>query len=247
MFDFAGKNVFITGAAAGIGLASARAFARAGAHVIATDRDPDVLAAALDGEEGSFERHALDVTAEADITRVAQAIGGTDILFNCAGWVPNGTLLECSRADWDRVFEINVTGTFLVTRALLPGMIAAGGGVIVNMASVVSSVTGLPNRFAYGASKAAVIGMTKSIARDYVGAGIRCNAICPGTVDTPSLRQRLSDTGDYEAAREAFIARQPMGRIATAEEIAALVLYTASDEAAFVTGQAIAIDGGISI
>lgn len=247
MFDFAGKNVLITGAAAGIGLASARAFAHAGAHVIATDRDPDILAAALDGETGSFERHAMDVTSEADIARVNQAIGGTDILFNCAGWVPNGTLLECTREDWDRVFEINVTGTFLVTKALLPGMIAAGGGVIVNMASVVSSVTGLPNRFAYGASKAAVIGMTKSIARDYVGQNIRCNAICPGTVDTPSLRQRLSDTGDYDSAREAFVARQPMGRIATADEVAALVLYAASDEAAFVTGQAIAIDGGISI
>ncbi|WP_223479362.1 SDR family oxidoreductase [Oricola indica] len=241
------KTVIVTGAAAGIGLAATRLFAEAGAHVVATDRNPDALEQAMRDVSGAVETRALDVTDEDAVARVVDPAPAVDILFNCAGIVANGSIMETSREDWDRSFLVNATGGFLMARAVLPKMLEGGGGAIINMASIVSSEKGLPNRFAYGASKAAVIGMTKSIAADYVTHGIRCNAICPGTVDTPSLRQRLEDTGDYDAAMKAFVARQPMGRLAQAEEIAELVIYLASDAARFITGQAIAIDGGISI
>ena len=247
MQRFKDKTVLVTGAAAGIGLRSAQRWAEGGALVVATDRDSHTLKEALGPANGQIATYELDVTdADAVQARVAE-IGAVDILFNCAGIVANGALAETSRADWDASFLVNVTGSFLVAQAVLPGMLERGGGVILNMASVASSVKGLPNRCAYGASKAAVIGLTKSIAADYVARGLRCNAICPGTVDTPSLRQRLRDTGDAEAAMKAFVARQPMGRLGEADEIAELALYLSSDAAGFMTGQAISIDGGISI
>jgi 2-keto-3-deoxy-L-fuconate dehydrogenase len=243
---FDGKRVLITGAGAGIGRASAEAFAAGGAWVCATDANPATLVGFI-AAGGTICGEVLDVTDAAAIAALAAAIGPVDILFNCAGIVASGTILETSRADWDRSFGINATAIFQVTQAFLPGMLAQQSGVIVNMASVVSSLKGFPNRCAYGASKAAVIGRTKSIAADYVTQGIRCNAICAGTVDTPSLRQRLQDTGDFDGAMRAFVARQPLGRLARADEIAELVLYLASDAATFITGQAVAIDGGISI
>lgn len=243
---FSGKTIFITGAGAGIGRAAAEGLAAEGGRVIATDANPDALADLARGA-GRIEAAALDVTDAQAVAALGEGAGEIDILFNCAGVVAHGSILETTRADWDRSFQVNVTGMFEVTRAILPGMLRRKHGVILNVASICSSLKGLPHRFAYGATKAAVIGLTKSIAIDYVTEGIRCNAICPGTVDTPSLRQRLRDTGDYDAALIAFTARQPMGRLATAEEIAAMVLYLASDDAAFITGQAIAIDGGITI
>ncbi len=239
--SFAGKTVLITGAGAGIGRQATLRFARLGARVIAVDRNPSGLNAVAQ----NVSEYVLDVTDTVAVANLSD-LGRIDVLFNCAGIVAAGTILETTRDDWDRSFSVNVTALFEVTRAVLPAMLQAGSGVIVNMASVVSSVKGFPNRFAYGASKAAVIGLTKSIAADFVGRGIRCNAVCPGTVDTPSLQDRMHATGDYEAARAAFIARQPMGRLARADEIADLVVYLASDAAAFMTGQAICMDGGIS-
>jgi len=177
---------------------------------------------------------------------MAAEVGAVDILVNCAGFVHDGTILDCDEAAFDFSFALNVKGTYRVTRALLPAMLAAGGGSIINMASVASSIIAAPNRFVYGATKAALIGMTKAIAADYIARGIRCNAICPGTVDTPSLEARMRAQGDYDAARAAFIMRQPMGRLGRPDEIAALAVYLGSDDAAFVTGQAIAIDGGWS-
>lgn len=243
---FSGKTILVTGAGAGIGRASTEGFAAEGGRVIATDANPDALTDLAQGA-GQVDTAALDVTDARAIATLAKTAGDIDILFNCAGIVAHGSILETTRADWDRSFQVNVTGMFEMTRAILPGMLRRKQGVILNVASICSSLKGLPHRFAYGATKAAVIGLTKSIAVDYVTEGIRCNAICPGTVDTPSLRQRLRDTGDYDAALIAFTARQPMGRLAQAEEIAAMALYLASDDAAFVTGQAIAIDGGITI
>ena len=236
----AGKTAFVTAAGQGIGRASAEAFLAEGAKVFATDIDPDKLAG-LDGAE----RFALDVTDAASIADAAERAGPVDILFNCAGYVAVGTVLECDPDDWERSFAINVRSMFDAIRAFLPGMIAQGGGRIVNMASVASSLKGIRFRAAYGATKAAVIGLTKSVAADYIDKGVACNAVCPGTVDTPSLGERIAAFDDPEAARRGFIARQPMGRLAEAHEIAKLVVYLASDEAAFVTGQAIAIDGGI--
>ena len=236
----AGKTAFVTAAGQGIGRASAEAFLAEGARVFATDIDPDKLAG-LDGAE----RFALDVTDAASIVAAAERAGPVDILFNCAGYVAVGTVLECDPDDWERSFAINVRSMFDAIRAFLPGMIAQGGGRIVNMASVASSLKGIRFRAAYGATKAAVIGLTKSVAADYIDKGVACNAVCPGTVDTPSLGERIAAFDDPEAARRGFIARQPMGRLAEAHEIAKLVVYLASDEAAFVTGQAIAIDGGI--
>jgi 2-dehydro-3-deoxy-L-fuconate 4-dehydrogenase len=234
-----GKTAVATAAARGIGRATAEAFAKAGARVIATDVDAE----ALKGLNGC-ETRQLDVTDGAAIAALAAEVGRIDVLFNCAGYVAPGTLLDCDEADWARSYELNVTSMYRMIRAFLPGMIAGGGGSIVNVASVASSIIGVPNRFAYGVTKAAVIGLTKSVASDFVGKGIRCNAICPGTVETPSLNERLAATGDYEAARKAFIERQPMGRLGRPEEIAALALYLASDAAGFTTGQIHVIDGG---
>ncbi len=236
-----GKTAFCTASGAGIGLATARAFRAEGARVIATDISTKAVEALRD--EG-IEAHRLDVTDAAAVTALAQATGPVDILFNCAGFVHHGTILDCEEKDFDFSFDLNVKSLYRVTRAFLPGMLEQGGGSIVNIASVASSIIAAPNRFVYGATKAAVIGITKSIAADYVTRGIRCNAICPATVESPSLEQRLRDTGDYAAARAAFIARQPMGRIGQPEEIAHLAVYLASDESAFLTGQAISIDGG---
>lgn len=216
-----------------------------GAAVIATDVDEGGLATL--SREAAVQARQLDVTDTKAIERLAEKIGPIDVLFNCVGIVPGGTVLECTREDWDRSQAINVTSCFEMIKAFLPGMLQKGRGSIINTASIVSSLKGAPNRFCYGTTKAAVIGMTKSVAADFVGKGIRCNAICPGTVDTPSLQQRLRATGDYDKAKRDFEARQPMGRLAHADEIASLVAFLASDEAGFVTGQAYAVDGGWSI
>ena len=239
----AGKRAVVTAAAHGIGRATAIAFARAGARVVATDIDEAGLVT-LAKEEPRIVTSRLDVRDDGAVARLAAAEPAVDVLFNCAGYVHGGTVLDCTDADWDLAFDLNVRSMFRTIRAWLPGMLERGKGSIVNMASAASSVKGAPNRFVYGTTKAAVIGLTKSIAADYVGRGIRCNAICPATVDTPSLRQRIASAGDPEAAHRAFLARQPMGRFATAEEIAALVLYLASDESGFTTGIAHVIDGG---
>ena len=235
----AGKSALITAAGHGIGRASAALFAAEGATVFATDRDPTSLAG-LDG----CDCRALDVTHPAAILALRDAIGAVDILFNVAGVVHNGTILDCDERDWAFSCDLNMTAMYRTIRAFLPGMLDKGGGAIVNMASIASSVKGIPDRFAYGATKAGVIGLTKAVAADFVGRNIRCNAICPGTVDTPSLRQRLRDTGDYEAAHGTFVGRQPMGRLGRSEEIAALALYLASEEASFTTGAVHVIDGG---
>ena len=235
----AGKTALITAAGHGIGRASAALFAEEGATVFATDRDPASLAG-LDG----CDCRALDVTDPAAILALRDTTGPVDILFNVAGVVQGGTILDCDEAAWAFSVDLNMTAMYRTIRAFLPGMLDKGGGAIVNMSSIASSVKGIPDRFAYGATKAGVIGLTKAVAADFVGRGIRCNAICPGTVDTPSLQQRLRDTGDYVAAHRAFIARQPMGRLGRAEEIAALALYLASDEASFTTGGVHIVDGG---
>ena len=229
----------MTAAAQGIGRASAELFAREGARVIATDVNEALLA-----QVQGCETRRLDVMDPDAITALAAELGAIDVLFNCAGYVHAGTILDCDEKAWALSNDLNVTAQYRAIRAFLPAMLAAGGGSIVNMASVASSIKGVPNRFAYGATKAAVIGLTKAVAADFVGQGIRCNAICPGTVDTPSLNQRLADTGDYEAAHKAFTARQPMGRLGKPEELAMLALYLASDESAFTTGQIHIIDGG---
>ena len=238
-----GKTAFCTASGAGIGLATARAFRVEGARVIATDRDPAFVAALRD--EG-FEAHVLDVTDPVAVTAMAALVGQVDILFNCAGFVHHGTILDCDEEEFDRSFGLNVKGMYRVTRAFLPAMLKGGGGAIVNVASVVSSTIAAPNRFVYGGTKAAVIGLTKAIAADFIKDGIRANAICPGTVDTPSLRDRMRASGDYEAARAAFLARQANGKMAVAEQIAPMAVFLASDEAEFVTGQAMVIDGGWS-
>lgn len=236
-----GKTALITGAAAGIGRATAELFAAEGAKLIVTDRDLK----GLDGLAGDTRQ--LDVTDAAAITALAKEVGRLDILFNCAGFVENGTILESDDAQWEKSFNINVYAMARMIKAFLPAMIEGGGGSIINVASVAGSIKGVPNRCIYGASKAAVIGLTKSVAADFVTKGIRCNTVCPGTVDSPSLQQRLHDTGDYAAARKAFTARQPMGRLGTAEEIAGIVLWLASDGSQFATGQNFIVDGGITI
>ena len=238
----AGKRAFVTAAGAGIGMATARAFAAEGATVIATDIDEDALQA-LAAEGMTLRR--LDVTDPADVAAAAAETGAVDILFICAGFVHHGTILDCDEEPWAFSTKLNVRGPYQVTRAFLPAMLEAGGGSIINIASVVGSMIAAPNRFAYGVSKAAVIGMTKSVAADFVTRGIRCNAICPGTVDSPSLQQRMRAQGDYDAARAAFIARQPMGRLGSPEEIADLAVYLAT--ATYTSGQAFAIDGGWTI
>jgi 2-keto-3-deoxy-L-fuconate dehydrogenase len=241
----AGKTAFITAAAQGIGRATVEAFAAEGAKVWATDLAADKLTGFTDKD--AILTRALDVTDDAAVMAIANEVGAIDILFNCAGWVPAGSILDTGKADWVRAFDINVHSMYRTIRAFLPGMLERGHGVIINMASVVSSLKGVPNRAAYGASKAAVIGLTKAVAADYVTRGIRCNALCPGTVETPSLHDRLQAFTDPAAARRDFVARQPMGRLGKSEEIAALCVYLASDESGFVTGTTQIIDGGMTI
>jgi 2-keto-3-deoxy-L-fuconate dehydrogenase len=248
MPSLTGKIAFVTAAGQGIGRATAKAFAAAGAEVVATD----VVAAKLDGlASGLIRTVRLDVLDPGAIARAAQDAGAMDILFNCAGVVHQGALLEASEADWSFAFDLNCRSMFRTMQAFLPGMLARGRGTIINIASVASSLKGVPNRFIYSASKAAVIGMTRSVASDYVTKGIRCNCLCPGTVETPSLGERIAENaaavGSIEAARAAFVARQPMGRLGTPEEIAALAVYLSSDDAQFITGQAIVIDGGLTL
>jgi len=241
-----GKVALLTAAAAGIGRATAEAFAAEGAKVIATDLN-------LDGLEGlAGEARRLDVRSSEAVAVLAREIGPIDVLFNCAGFVHHGTILDCTEDDWDFSFDLNVKSMHRTIRAFLPGMLEKGGGSIVNVASAASSVRGIPNRYLYGASKAAVIGLTKAVAADFIRRGIRCNAICPATVESPSLDQRIAtlaaQSGQSVAdVRKAFIDRQPMGRIGKPEEVAALAVYLASDESAFTTGQAHIVDGGFAL
>ncbi len=249
----AGKTAIVTAAAQGIGRATALAFAAEGAEVFATD----INAAKVAEIAGpGLKTGALDVMDPAAIAALAERLGAerlgaVDIVFNCAGFVHQGSVLDATEAEWDFAFDLNVRSMFRMIRAFAPGMIGKGGGSIINMASVASSVKGISNRFIYGASKAAVVGLTKSVAADFVKQGVRCNCICPGTVQSPSLDERIAANaaaaGSLDAARAAFVARQPLGRLGTAEEIAALAVYLASDESVFVTGQALVIDGGISL
>jgi len=240
------KRTLITAAGQGIGLSTALAFANEGAEVVATDINPDTLNS-LSNENPRIETRLLDVTKPEEIQQAAEETGPIDVLFNCAGFVHHGTILDCDENDWEFSFNLNVRSMYRMIRAFLPAMLEAGGGNIINMSSVASSVMGLPNRFVYGASKAAVIGLTKSVAKDYIKQGIRCNAICPGTVESPSLQERIkAQGGNPEEVRAAFIARQPIGRIGTPEEIAAISIYLASDESAYTTGVAFSIDGGMS-
>ena len=238
-----GKTCLVTAAGQGIGRASVLAMAAEGAKVIATDINEEALRELADQ---GIETAVLNVRDPEAVKAAAAEYSDVNVLFNCAGYVANGTILDCDEDDWSFSFDLNVTAMYRMIRNFLPNMLGSDGASIINMASVASSEIAVPNRFAYGASKAAVIGMTKSVAADFVTQGVRCNAICPGTVDSPSLHERLHATGDYEAALAAFIARQPLGRIATAEEIASLVVYLASDESNYTTGQSHVIDGGWS-
>jgi 2-keto-3-deoxy-L-fuconate dehydrogenase len=238
MTRLAGKTVLVTGAAQGIGRATAELFARESARVVATDIDLENLS-----NIRGCEARLLDARDAQAIKTLAAHLGAIDVLFNCVGFVHMGNILECDETAWRASIDLNMTPMFRFIQAFLPGMLSAGGGSIVNVASV-AAVKGVPSRFAYMATKAAVTGITKSVAMDFVRQGIRCNAICPGTVETPSLHQRMSATGDFDAARAAFIARQPMGRLGTTEEVAALALYLASDESKFMTGQLHLLDGG---
>ncbi|MDZ3992688.1 SDR family oxidoreductase [Pseudomonas sp. Teo4] len=245
--NLAGKRVLITAAGQGIGLASAQAFAAAGAEVVGSDIAIDNLL-----QQPGIEARLLDVTSTSAIEGLRDELGDIDVLFNCAGFVHSGAILDCDESAWERSLAINVTAMYRTIRAFLPGMLRRGGGSIINMSSVVSSVKAVPNRFAYGASKAAVIGLTKAVAADYIGQGIRCNAICPGTVDSPSLHQRiaaqaLAQDRTTDEVYGQFIARQPMGRLGSAEEIAQLAVYLGSDASAYTTGGVHLIDGGMSL
>ena len=245
-----GKKTLITAAGQGIGRSTVLAFAREGAKVLATDIDPESLAS-LKKESPeiatNIETCVLDVNNLEAIQQLAKETGSIDVLFNCAGFVHHGRVLDCEESDWDISFNLNVRSMYRMIKAFLPAMLESGGGSIVNMSSVASSVKGLPNRFVYGASKAAVVGLTKSIAADFITQNIRCNAICPGTVESPSLQARIkAQGGNYEDVLSAFIARQPIGRIGTPEEIAALAVYLASDESSYTTGVAWSIDGGMT-
>ncbi|MGB3407233.1 MAG: SDR family oxidoreductase [Jannaschia sp.] len=241
-----GKTALVTAAANGIGRASAEALARLGATVIATDIDAAAVAEVGAGTD-NITGEGLDVLDADAVRTLVGSLPAVQILVNCAGWVHDGTILDCDDTAWDRAFDLNAKAMFQITKAVLPGMLDSGSGSVVNIASIVSSEKGAPRRFAYGASKAAIIGMTKSIAADFVKQGVRCNAICPGTVQSPSLNDRLAATGDFDKALAAFKDRQPMGRLGRPEEIAEMVCYLASDLSAFTTGQAFAVDGGWSI
>lgn len=246
----AGKIVLVTAAAQGMGRAAALAMAREGAVVHATDIRDDLLATLADEARIAghpLRTHHLDVTDAAAIDALIGSLPTLNVLFNCAGYVHQGTIFDCSEDDWDFSFAINVRSMYRTIRAALPRMLDNGGGSIINMASVCSSEKGFPNRFVYGTTKAAVIGLTKSIAADFVTRGIRCNAIGPGTVETPSLHDRMRALGDIEQARRMFVGRQPMGRLAVAEEIVPILIYLASDESVFATGQMFNVDGGITI
>ncbi|MEO8544606.1 MAG: SDR family oxidoreductase [Betaproteobacteria bacterium] len=240
-----GKSALVTAAGQGIGKASVLAMAREGAKVLATDRDPALLKA----YEGVANVHTavLDVLDKDAIAKLVQGMAKIDVVFNCAGVVHNGSILQANDADWDFAFNLNARAQFWMCQAVIPKMLENGGGSIINMASVCGSLKGLPNRFIYGASKAAVVGLTKGIAADFVAKGIRCNCIAPGTVDTPSLQERINSYADPVQARKDFVARQPMGRLAQAEEIAPIILYLASDESVFATGQIFSVDGGMTI
>ena len=238
-----GKSVLVTAAAQGMGRAAVVAFAREGARVIATDLK-DALLAGLPPE---ITKRRLDVLDDAAVKTFVEDIGAVDVLFNCAGYVHQGTILDCAIKDWDFSFNLNVRSMFVMTKAMLPKMIAAGGGTILNMASVLGAQKAAPNRLAYAASKAAVVGFTRALAIDHVKQNIRVNCVCPGTVDTPSLGDRINAFADPEQARKDFVARQPMGRLATAEEIAETFVYLVSDESSFMTGQAVFVDGGMSL
>ena len=237
----AGKTALVTAAGQGIGRATAELFASEGATVLATDINADLLR-----NVAGCETRRLDVRDPLEVAAAIAEAGPIDVLFNCAGYVHSGTILECDESAWNISWDINVTATYRLIGAALPGMLERGHGSIINMSSVAGSIKGVPNRFVYGVTKAAVVGLTKSIAADFVAKGIRCNAICPGTVDTPSLHERLTATGDYASAWAAFTARQPMRRLGQPAEIASLALYLASDDSAFVTGQCHIIDGGWS-
>ncbi len=239
MQRLSGKKAFVTAAGQGIGRRVAEMFAAEGASVIATDLNGDLL-----DDLNGIETSVLDVTNGAAVKAAIEAAGKLDVLFNCAGFVHNGSMLECSEEDWDFSFNLNVRSMYHTTKAALPAMLESGGGSIINMSSVASSLKGVPNRFIYSTTKAAVIGLTKSVAADFITTGVRCNAICPGTVESPSLHDRLRATGDYEAAMKDFVARQPMGRLGRTEEIGNLAVYLASDESAFTTGQTHIVDGG---
>jgi len=242
----AGKIALVTAAAQGIGHATAVAFADQGASVGATDSNEAALKA-LNHEYPDIRVRRLDARESQDVDEVAAQVGRVDVLFNCAGFVHHGSILDCAEKDWDFSFDLNVKSMYRTCRAFLPAMLQAGKGSIINMSSVASSIRGAPNRFVYGSTKAAVIGLTKAIAADFVRQGIRCNAICPGTVHSPSLEQRIAAQGDVEKAHADFVARQPMGRLGRPEEVAALAVYLASDESAFTTGQTHVIDGGWAI
>jgi 2-keto-3-deoxy-L-fuconate dehydrogenase len=241
-----GRVALVTSAGQGIGRASAIALAREGAKVFATDIREDLFKD-ISKEHPGITGFGLNVLEQSAVDAALKRTGPIDILFNCSGFVHNGTVLDCEEKDWDFSFDLNVKAHYRMIKAYLPGMVAKGKGNVINMASVASSVKGAPNRFVYGASKAAVIGLTKALATDFVTKGIRCNCICPGTVETPSLYDRMRAQGDFEKAKAAFIARQPMGRLAQPEEIAEMVIYLASDDSAFMTGQALVIDGGWSL
>ena len=241
----AGKRALVTAAAQGIGRASALAFAREGARVIATDVNEARLAE-LSGISGIEIRH-LDVRSDEAVKKLAGEIGTIDILLNAAGFVHHGTVLECSDEDWEFSFDLNIKSMYRTIRAFVPGMLAQGKGAIVNIASGASSVRGIPNRFVYGTTKAAVVGLTKAVAADFIRKGVRCNAVCPGTIATPSLDDRINAFDDPVAARKAFIERQPMGRLGEAEEVAEAVLYLASDESSFTTGTILLVDGGFAL
>ena len=238
-----GKTVLVTAAAQGMGRAAALAFAREGAQVIATDLKDELLA----NLPPAIKKKQLDVLDDAAVQAFVDNMGAVDVLFNCAGYVAHGTILDCTIKDWDFSFELNVRSMFVMTKAMLPKMIAAGGGTILNMASVLGAEKAAPNRLAYAASKAAVVGFTRALAVDHVKQNIRVNCVCPGTVDTPSLGDRINAFADPVQARKDFVARQPMGRLATAEEIAETFVYLVSDESSFMTGQAVFVDGGMSL